>query len=207
MKYLIKIFSIFCVLTIMFTAGSCGIKETPAAETTDGAEQTPRKIYARYNNREDFSGEQGYKNWYYLTARDSLDDTQYMIWDSEMCTWRAKDPNCLVEANIAHPAQLDQVIRAWKAPADGAISIRTVVQRRPVNRNGVGQDGCYVYIATGDDDIVIERIIDSTDLAFHDLNADITIKKGQFVYFVLNCNGNYTFDQTYWNITITYGEN
>ena len=30
------------------------------------------------------------------------------------------------------------------------------------------------------------------------------MKAGEMIYFVLSCSGNYTFDQTYWEITIEY---
>ena len=97
-----------------------------------------------YNTVADYSGIQGYRNWYYLTARDTLTEAQPMIWDDVMCTWRMNDINCLIEPHIVHPGQLDQVIRAWKAPKDGKIAFTSQLQRRPVNPNGVGQDGCEV---------------------------------------------------------------
>lgn len=200
MKKIFKIVAILCVLGALFTMlFACGNKKTDE----NGAENFNGVVY---NSTKDFSGEQGYKNWYYLTARDSLDKTDYMTWDSEMCTWRTKDINCLIEPHIIHPAQLDQVIRAWKAPQDGRIVITTILQRRPVNKNGVGQDGCYAYIALNDDDVLNEKIVDATDLEYHYINASAEVKKGQFVYFVFNCNGNYTFDQTYWDLTVKYSD-
>lgn len=157
-----------------------------------------------YNSRADYSGVQGYKGWYYLTARDSLAESEYMIWDSNMCTWRMNDVNCLIEPNIVHPGQLDQAVRAWRAPADGTVEFKSVIQRRPFNRNGVGQDGVYAFIATSDDNVLDELLITATDLEFYDMDGSVKLKAGESIYFVLNCNGNYTFDQTYWDITINF---
>lgn len=199
MKRMIKVISFLCALSTTLALASCKDSGKDNASV-----DVKNKVY---NSTADYSGEQGYKNWYYLTARNSLEETEYMIWDSEMCTWRAKDINCLIEPNILHPAQLDQVIRAWKAPADGKITVKTNLQRRPVNKNGVGQDGCYAYIALSNDDILTEKIVEATDLEYHSLDATADIKKGEFIFFVLNCNGNYTFDQTYWDLTIEYVNN
>ena len=159
-----------------------------------------------YNTVSDYSGIQGYRNWYYLTARDALSEAEYMIWDAEMCTWRMSDINCLIEPHIVHPGQLDQVIRAWKAPADGRVVFHSKLQRRPVNRNGIGQDGCYIYVATGDedDDILAEQTFGALDLELHDIDGELDVKQGEMIYFVLNCSGNYTFDQTYWEITVEH---
>lgn len=157
-----------------------------------------------FNTSTDYSGEQGFRNWYYMSARDELSEAEYMIYDTEMCTWRMSDVNCLIEPNIIHPGQLDQVIRAWKVPADGSLVITSTIQRRPVDRNGIGQDGCFAYIALNDEDYIDEKVIGGTDLNKYELGGEVTLKKGEMVYFVLNCSGNYTFDQTYWDITIEY---
>lgn len=192
-----KFIAILFVTISLLTLALCGCgSKTPDKLNADGE--------ITYNTRQDYSGIQGYKNWYYLTARDSLEDTEYMIWDEEMCTWRMNDINCLIEPNIVHPGQLDQVIRAWKAPANGKVSYDSQLQRRPVNRNGIGQDGCYVYVALSDDEVLYDNVFDQLDLDMHDISGQVNVKKGEMIYFVLNCNGNYTFDQTYWDITITF---
>lgn len=157
-----------------------------------------------YNTVADYSGIQGYRNWYYLTARDTLTEAQPMIWDDVMCTWRMNDINCLIEPHIVHPGQLDQVIRAWKAPKDGKIAFTSQLQRRPVNPNGVGQDGCEVYVAKTDDDYLFSQVYDALDLELHEIGGETDMKAGEMIYFVLSCSGNYTFDQTYWEITIEY---
>lgn len=180
------------VLACLCTA--CGDNGGKGGNTYDG----------EYNSRADYSGEQGYRNWYYLTARDSLDEAEYMIWDGKMCTWRMNDVNCLIEPNIVHPGQLDQVVRAWRAPVDGKVTFSSVIQRRPFNRNGVGQDGCYAFIATSDDNVLDELLIGSVDLEKYEMSGSVNLTAGESVYFVLNCNGNYTYDQTYWEITINF---
>lgn len=160
-----------------------------------------------FNSRTDYSGVQGYRNWYYLTARDELSQSEYLIWDDVMCTWRtSKDTNCLIEPHIVHPGQLDQVIRAWEAPADGTAVFTTSLQRRPVNKNGIGQDGCFAYVVSGEDeaDYVAELTVGALDLDKNNIDGEAVLQKGQMLYFVLNCNGNYTFDQTYWEITINF---
>lgn len=200
MKKFGKIVSFVCIVSIFLSFSGC-------QNSSNGNDND--KVFGKetvYNSVVDYSGEQGYKNWYYLTARDTLEETEYMVYDSEMCTWRTKDINCLIEPHIWHPGQLDQVIKAWKAPEDGRIVIKSELQRRPVNKNGSGQDGCYVYIALNDDDILCELIVDALDLDYHNLNTAIEVEKGQFVYFVLNCNGNYTYDQTYWEMIIEYSD-
>ena len=100
--------------------------------------------------------------------------------------------------------QLDQVIRAWKAPKDGKIAFTSQLQRRPVNPNGVGQDGCEVYVAKTDDDYLFSQVYDALDLELHEIGGETDMKAGEMIYFVLSCSGNYTFDQTYWEITIEY---
>lgn len=162
------------------------------------------EVNGTYNSRADYSGVQGYRNWYYLTARDSLTETEYMIWDADMCTWRMNDVNCLIEPNIVHPGQLDQVIRAWRAPTKGTVRYHSVIQRRPVDRNGIGQDGCYAFIALSDDEFLDEKLIAPTDIELYDMDGNAKLNSGQMIYFVLNCNGNYTFDQTYWEITVEF---
>lgn len=187
-----------CVLMlVMFACVGCGDRK-------GGSGTTPTDASGTYNTRTDYSGIQGYRNWYYLTARDSLDDAEYMIWDEEMCTWRMNDVNCLIEPNIVHPGQLDQVIRAWRAPCKGTVTYTSVIQRRPVSRNGIGQDGCYAFIALDDKTYLDEKIIGPVDISIYNMDGETTVKEGDKIYFVLNCNGNYTFDQTYWEITVEF---
>ncbi len=172
------------------------------AGSDDGSAKTQT-----FNSRTDYSGIQGYRNWYYLSARDDLSSAEYLIWDDVMCTWRtAKDTNCLIEAHIVHPGQLDQVIRAWKAPADGEAEFTTILQRRPVNRNGVGQDGCFAFVTAGEseDEYIAELAVGALDLDEHHIDGKVSLKEGEMLYFVFNCNGNYTFDQTCWEITINF---
>ncbi len=157
-----------------------------------------------YNTFDDYSGVQGYKNWYYLAGEDDLSTAEYMVFDTYFYAWRtALDMNCLAEKMIVHPGQLVQSIRAWKAPYDGTVKIESKVQRRPV---GYGGDGCYLYISLGYEDTISSLVLSTDDLDMIDFNADseIDVKKGDMLYFVMNCSGNYTFDQTYWNVTITH---
>jgi len=160
-----------------------------------------------YNNRTDFSGTQGYKNWYYLYSEDELITAKNMIYDFDMCTWRAPDPNCLIEYHIMHPGQLIQVIMAWKAPQNGNISYETILQRRPVSITGQGADGCFIYVAINDDTVLQSETYDGKDVDEHIIDGLYEIKKDEMIYFVLNCSGNYTFDQTSWEINIIYTYN
>ena len=191
-----KLVSIISSLLLLF--GVCGCSSGTNADLS-GTTQI-------FNTMTDYSGVQGYKNWYYLVAEDELSNAQYMIYDADMCTWRTSDTNCLIEYHIVHPGQLQQVIRAWKAPADGNAVFTSQLQRRPVSITGGGADGCYAFVAIGDndEDVLFEQAYSARDIEIHDIDGEAQLKKGEMIYFVLNCSGNYTFDQTYWNITVNF---
>lgn len=195
------------LLSIMLCLAAASCSGSGNTSSSTGEEMPKTQVF---NSMTDYSGVQGYRNWYYLSARDYLSEAEYMIWDADMCTWRMSDPNCLIEYNIVHPGQLDQVVRAWRAPAAGSVSFTTKLQRRPVDRNGQGQDGCYAYIALGDedDDVLSRLVVPGTDIKLHEeMHGELEVQEGQMIYYVLNCSGNYTFDQTYWEINIVFTRN
>ncbi len=194
-KFLSLILSFITVCVAGTVFSSVNTPKTVIADSGNEAEEV-------WNSWEDFSGIQGYKNWYYLHGADDLSTAQYMIFDIDYCVWRSgADENCLMEKHISHPGQLIQAIRAWRAPYSGTFSVETDIQRRPV---AYGGDGNYCYISKGFDDVLDDIVLttDDLDIVSFDIANGVQMQEGEVLYFVLNCSGNYTNDQTYWNITI-----
>lgn len=185
-----KLSLIAVVFMVFFSLAACGSGD---------------KVTDTYNNKTDYSGEQGYQNWYYLYTDSEMEKINYMIFDTDFCTWRSDDENCLIEYHIAHPGELTQAVYAWKAPASGSISYTMKVQRRPVDPVGISADGVYVYITAEKSAVDLDwEVIESTDLSVKTYEGSYTVSNGEFVYFVLNSGGNYIVDQTYFDITVKH---
>ncbi|NOU79303.1 hypothetical protein GC101_10460 [Paenibacillus sp. LMG 31459] len=166
----------------------------------DGTKWNPSITYIERASSA-FGSEQGRNNWYYQI----WDGTAYknMTWDSVGARWRGNKDWDIISKEWMHPDGNDVVLK-WAAPQTGSIRISGSVAKHPVNLQG---DGVRVKIMKNNTQVwpsVGWQSIQNNDAIGLTTDLNITVTTGDSIYFILNQNGNYGYDATRWNPSITY---
>ncbi|MDI4649991.1 glycosyl hydrolase family 28 protein [Cohnella hashimotonis] len=154
-----------------------------------------------FNASTDFLTYQGGWNWSYLQGNAA--PYTNMNWNAADKTWRGTNAwNIIHDGGLMHP-DADDTVRAWTAPASGTVRVTGNARKQDTN----GGDGVRVKIlknaaqlwpASGWQAIAYN---DATG-ASHSLTVSVTA--GDVLYFVLDKNGNNSYDTTYWSPNILY---
>lgn len=168
--------------------------------TVDGDGNTSSLLEAQKNvdqyiASEDFSQNQGHRNWHYL---EKISATTYvnMTWDGSQ--WKGSDPYCIAGSNYQHPDTNDSV-KMWRAPNTGVIRITG-----SVNKHNSGGDGIIVSIHHNGRAIWGPKTIAATDLNEIHYDFSVCVNEKDGIFFVVNKNGDNSFDSTVWDSTIIY---
>ncbi|GGD50094.1 LamG-like jellyroll fold domain-containing protein [Paenibacillus nasutitermitis] len=151
-----------------------------------------------YKIEADFSSTQGRNNWYYMEKNGS--SYSNMTWNGS--AWKgAGTYNLIWEPGQLHPDTNDTVL-AWKAPSAGTVRISGNVLKHISGGDGVKvkmiKNSSQLWPAAGWQSISGEDIIGFN----HDIVT--TVALNDMIYFVVNKNGDNTFDETTWMPAIAY---
>ncbi len=188
------------------------LNEIKVFQCTDTTPQNGEPTYiasARvYNASADFSSVQGTQHWSYMRQGDLNVGLPYywspMTFNTQMNAWGRSGLYNYVGDNWMHPHSNLSTARIWKAPADGMIHITGNIRKKDIS----GGNGVKVRIQVNRNRVWPENA-EWQSIAYNDStgqNIDITIpvKANQKVFFIVDADGDASYDSTYWNPTIDY---
>ncbi|OGX68648.1 MAG: hypothetical protein A2189_01195 [Paenibacillus sp. RIFOXYA1_FULL_44_5] len=141
-----------------------------------------------------FSKGQGWYGWSY----NQWDGVGYsnMTWDNTNNYWIGSQPYSLIGSNWQHP-DLNDSARTWTAPYSGTVRIQGTVQKQTSSGDGV-----IVKIIKNSTVIWGPQTITTTTGMSHDFTT--TVNAGDSIYFIVNKNGDNSYDTTNWDPIIAY---
>lgn len=99
-----------------------------------------------------------------------------------------------------HPGPSNDAARAWTAPTTGTVDLTSHVAKRDTGGNGV-----VVSITQNGTTIWAAHTIAGSDTTGVDANvANVAVRAGDVIRFVIDNNGDYSYDATNWDPTIRY---
>ena len=148
-----------------------------------------------------YNSVQGQDGWWY----QEWDGTKYvdLSWDPESGRWYSQtNPYTAVWDDGQHPSITDSV-RKWKVPVSGVIRIQGNIAKSNIGGgDGVNakimKNGVQVWPESG-----WQHVAYNNDVGIH-VDVSVSVTKGDSLYFIINKNGGYDFDATYWPININY---
>jgi len=148
-----------------------------------------------YAASEGYSGVQGNNQWLY----EEYDGTGYsaLVWDENLGVWEGSEPLMYVGDTWQHPSSAMDSVRTWEAPENGTIAIKGVAKKRDAELG----NGVNVSILKNDE-LLWSRLV--TDFTGSTHNLEVVVNKGDLIRFVVNGNGEISYDATAWNPSVTY---
>ena len=149
-----------------------------------------------YHAQDDFSGTQGYRNWYYLYGSGTP-----MTFDSTAGWWRGNETWLLLWDNGGHPGNGADAIRRWVAPQAG--SVRITGNASDINAGCGG--GVSVSIAKNAT-VLWQQTLANGNTAGVGFDLTTTVVQGDGVNFSVNRgpDGNNSCDATGFDPTIVF---
>lgn len=149
-----------------------------------------------------FSDVQGQNQWRYqecaVGTDNFVDDATYLsgAWFGSNGT-----SGNYIAASSCHPDNSYDAVRTWVAPADGQISITGSVYKQETG----GGNGVTASVVHNSAVIWTEQIAfdDTTGYSTDGALAAIRVSAGDAIRFVVSADGEYSYDGTIWNPTIT----
>jgi hypothetical protein len=140
----------------------------------------------------DFSGTQGHRQWSYLDSTGAA-----LVYDSANLRWRGVEAYLWIWAGGCHPGNGRDVIRRWTAPQAGAISITGNV--RDLDPNGGA--GVVAIIRKNGAELWRTTIVNRNTIGVN-FSLPQTVVTGDRIDFVVNRNGDNSYDSTAFNPTV-----
>lgn len=142
----------------------------------------------------EYSNIQGTNNWYYQQWNGSA----YTNLQYKNNQWEGSTATTLILKDFQHPDQNDSV-RTWSAPKSGMIHIAGNVAK--VNKGG--GNGIKAYIRKNNS-LLWSQTVAFNDITGYEAGLTIGVSKGDAIRFIVNSNGDSTYDGTRWNPVIAY---
>lgn len=147
-----------------------------------------------------YASEQGKNNWYYRShTRKGMTD---MTFDAANNRWQGDAEFCLISTGSMHPDTADAAL-VFKAPRAGTVTCLYSF----VSASDQG-DGVILYIKHNGERIEIGNEKNGGLLITYGTPADgeitLTVAEGDEIAFIINRNGNHTFDATDTSVTVAY---
>jgi len=138
---------------------------------------------------------QGHNSWYY----QEWNGVRYrdMRFSSQNNQWRGSRKLCSIGPVWARPHEYEAA-RKWVSPITGTVTITG----KAYDRNPKCGDGVIVKILKGRKELWSKNISNG-DGKGYDFNLEVSVKKGEAIYFRVNQKDNPNCDATYFNPTIT----
>lgn len=161
-------------------------------------------IKTTYNSVTDFAlGTQGQNQWYYEWANIGSFVYNHMLYNvgGQWSRNATVPPYCLISGDNMHPDGQDSV-RAWKAPADGTISVTATGNVRKASSSN---DGIYAWIYLNESSTPLwsPGLITSTGGTAQP-TINLSVVTGDAIRFRVNQNGNSSSDTTIWAPNVTF---
>ena len=138
-----------------------------------------------------FAATQGENNWSYKKYDGStLTD---LTWDASLAAWKAASGVVYVGNEWMHPDVGSFTERFWTAPAAGEVRV-TGTARKFDSAAGNGVVASIFHNST-----VVWSPPAITDLTGQSHDIGLTVAAGDVIAFVLNANGDSSYDKTYWD--------
>ncbi|GGD60187.1 glycoside hydrolase domain-containing protein [Paenibacillus nasutitermitis] len=151
------------------------------------------------NSLTGFSSSQGTNNWSYKYTND-LNTYTNLSWSAANNRWEGLG-SALVGGAWQHPDVTTKSARVWTAPAAATKNVYGSIKKQTANGNGVNakimkgttqvwpSGNGYQFVAASD----------TTGVSF---NFNVNVAAGDNLYFVLDSNGDITYDTVSWDITV-----
>lgn len=160
-----------------------------------------------YHFSTDVTNIQGENCWYCMEW-DGISFSQ-MTWDASNDRWQGHNATARACSGYIHPGETNDVAIKWVAPRSGYIKIEGCT----VTNGDTGGDGVYVQVlkdlAFQDPSIAniwpasgYQYISAAGSVTFPEWN--MSVNRGDAIYFVVNRNSTTYFDSTNWDPVITY---
>ncbi|MBM7568921.1 hypothetical protein [Paenibacillus sacheonensis] len=156
---------------------------------------------ASYDSVAGFGSTQGANQWSY---KYTANGTTYsnMTWSAANNWWSGSD--AIVAAGWMHPNNAAMAARAWTAPASGTVNVSGSAAKASTAANGNGvnvkimKNGTQVWPASG------WQFIAGTNTTGYAFNFNTAVNAGDVLYFLLDGNGEHSYDTTNYSATIVY---
>lgn len=156
---------------------------------------------------QDFSNEQGYRQWYYLYSDvpGSLKFDRFP-WDSASGRWyryccnKGFNPQMRISDNGGKPGLQHDIARKWVSPYEGTLHIYGLARKAESGGNGVGLR--IVHKNTSTTDTVWDGTLSSNNLTGISYDINIESQSGDEVFFITSSLGDMTGDNTVFEPTI-----
>jgi hypothetical protein len=162
-------------------------------------------VTERYSASQDYSGQQGYRNWYYQykSGNSYYNMGGYgSCWQGSSGIW-AQPPNtcCLcLWRDGGHPGLSEEVVRTWIAPHSGTIYISGSAG----DNDAGGGNGVYLYVRNTNDKNVWSYDMPNGQARFN-FGFFTTVGTNDYIRFAISSKYNDPYyDTTYFNPTIEY---
>ncbi|GBF74525.1 putative beta-N-acetylhexosaminidase [Paenibacillus sp. 598K] len=147
-----------------------------------------------------FSGIQGANQWSYQETADLITYTN-MTYDPVGKRWQGTGTS-YVYADSQHPGATTRSARVWTADAPGTRTVSGSVRKANPNGNGVNlkimKGSTQVWPAgTG------WQLLSGADMTGTTFNFNVNLNAGEKLFFVLDGNGDVSYDSTLWDVTIS----
>ncbi|MDR2828653.1 MAG: hypothetical protein LBV51_04450 [Acholeplasmatales bacterium] len=150
----------------------------------------------------DFNGIQGYRNWEYgYFSNTAYTNYGLMSYDFETFTWRGNNQYNIIQYNIMHPAVGGYPSKTFIAPYSGNIKITGNVRK---DSTGVGGDGIFYTIKHNNSFIINNGIIEGWDTIGKNFSYNVSVNKGDKIYFIIGSRNENGYDGTNFSPTIEY---
>ena len=157
--------------------------------------------YTQFNNKADFSSQQGYKGWSYLFGTVSFQPSS-MTYNEYMCSYYST--YTAVTGSEWKPHQNEDIILRYEAQRSGKATVKYAINLEGIQLEG--DDGVLfsvfgknVNTALSETSLIGngEESRDAKELSVH-------LKKGEYLYFVLNAGYGSENDLTNVDITVSF---
>ena len=145
----------------------------------------------RFGAQTGYSSEQGKNGWRYYSYSESGGYAELMLGaDGD---WKAYNW-LVVSGSVMHPDGDRDAVRAFECPYDGTFRIFGKVRKAS---NGIGGNGVAAKIYLGTE-CVFDTKISGSDNVGVSYDMELTVKKGDVLYFRVGSDGNDAYDGTEW---------
>ncbi|MAS93589.1 MAG: hypothetical protein CMO55_10390 [Verrucomicrobiales bacterium] len=101
------------------------------------------------------------------------------------------------DRGFMHPGatESESAMYQWRAPADLKIQVESVAERSAVGKG----NGVRLRVATSSEGVIFDKVLEASQKTLPVNIPQISIKRGEFVWFILDANGNTSHDSTKWD--------
>ncbi|HEY3104654.1 MAG TPA: Ig-like domain-containing protein, partial [Pyrinomonadaceae bacterium] len=167
----------------------------PAADVTRAFNVLPPQTSSQtFKASTDFSGGQGYRNWYYLDSNGSQ-----MAFDTANNLWQGSETYLQLWSGGGHPGNYLEAVRQWRAPSGGSIRITGNASDAATTCG----DGVVASIKRGSQ-VLWQQTIENGNTSGFAFDITANVAPGDRLNFAINARSACWCDSTNFDPTITF---